>query len=102
MTAKERLADNEKFVALAELEPALWALAEDVLAVRAGSKRFCANARWLGFGDWWGSGFRERVSKLVGWLRKGGPSQLRTSEAYDVVYMTLYPLLPNCRNCGCM
>jgi hypothetical protein len=27
--------------------------------------------------------------------------RLRTSEAYDVAYETIYNALPDCRNCGC-
>lgn len=102
MTARERLKDNQKFSELAAIEPRLWDLAEEIAAVRATGSWFCANARWYGYGKWWLQGFKERMCALVGYARKDGPEQLRTSDAYGVVYEALYPLLPSCRDCGCM
>lgn len=65
-------------------------------------KSFCANSIWFGYpnSDYFRVGFKKRMSFLVGW---GAPTKndlLKSSEAYDVAYETLYKLLPGCRNCA--
>jgi hypothetical protein len=35
-------------------------------------------------------------------IRHPVDARLKTSEAYDTVYQTLYALLPDCRNCFCI
>ncbi|MDP9472344.1 MAG: hypothetical protein M3Q71_17025 [Chloroflexota bacterium] len=61
---------------------------------------FCANAAWYGYGGH--LGLKPRLVRLVGWGSNHPDPALRTSAAYDVVYQTLYDLLPDCRGCGCV
>jgi hypothetical protein len=85
--------------ALIEAEPRLQALERDVMAVAdKGGELFCANAIWYGYMDV-EHGFKERVCQLAGWTADS--PQLRTQEAYDLVYERLYDQLPNCRDCRC-
>ncbi len=85
---------------LAAREPRLAALRQAVERVSAhGRPHYCANAVWYGYGG--GVGFRSRVTQLVGWGSNHPDPALRSSVAYDVVYQTLYDLLPDCRDCGC-
>jgi hypothetical protein len=89
------------FRALARREPRL----RDLLAeARAHHQNlgpvFCANAVWYGYTGFQ-PGLKERLSCLVGWAAERG-GDLRTSEAYDVAYHTIYQALPDCRGrCLC-
>ena len=92
------------FSELCELEPKLKGLADEAKNTRdpGTGDAFCANAIWYGyFGR---QGIKPRLLKLVGWERRiAGPAELRTEQAYDIAYDTIYNLLPSCRGqCGCM
>lgn len=76
-----------------KLDPSL-----HVLLRRArNQKGNCANAAWYG-----PDGIREAMSAAIGHGRTHGPSELKTSAAYDVAYRTLFAALPNCSGCGCL
>jgi len=80
------------------LEPQLEALAKEVQAIKVDpAKAFCANRAWRPF--------RAEVIRLVGWSARtpnaAANPTLKTSDAYDVAYQTLYNLLPDCRDCAC-
>ena len=85
---------------LVKAEPRLADLLREIRAVRRVGERFCANARWYGYGNP-RAGFKARMCALVGWGRRSGPALLTTQRAYDVAYDTLYRALPDCRRCGC-
>jgi hypothetical protein len=57
----------------------------------------CANAAWYG-----PDGIRAAMTRVIGHGRTHGPSELKTSAAYDVAYKTLYAALPDCNGCGCL
>jgi hypothetical protein len=57
----------------------------------------CANAAWYG-----PEGIRAEMTRVIGHGRTHGPSELKTSAAYDVAYRTLYAALPDCDGCGCL
>lgn len=100
--ATQKVPPFTAFDSLALYEPRLFALYREAIGVQdAGeSSVFCANTVWFGYGGW--SGIRPRLVRLVGWdAERWGVARLRTSEAYDAAYQTLYDLLPNCRNCEC-
>lgn len=87
---------------LTKAEPRLIELYNAVAAVKDDGTEpaFCANDWW--YGD---NGFKDRMSDLVGWgADEGNPQHalLETEEAYSLAYDTLYDLLPECRNCGCL
>jgi len=54
---------------------------------------FCAN-------DVWYEKYKPRLCLLVGWEAQNKSISDETS--YDVAYNTIYELLPNCKNCGCL
>ncbi len=60
---------------------------------------FCANAVWYGYGGH--LGLKPRLVRLVGWGAQSHDPVLRSCDAYDLVYQTLYDLLPDCQDCGC-
>jgi hypothetical protein len=90
---------------LTRLEPRLIGLRASIQRIgrqRAEAPGYCANATWYGDmpSPW---SLKERLCRLVGWERKNGPAQLRTPEAYDVAYDTLYAALPDCApGCRCL
>ncbi len=61
---------------------------------------FCANAAWYGYAGQ--LGLKPRLLCLVGWGAQNQDPVLRSCDAYDVAYQTLYALLPDCRGCGCV
>lgn len=82
------------FRALAEQEPRLRILEDELLAIRKNkniSSEFCANAIWYG-------GYRDKVSQLVGWDVRETRPEIGSDAAYDIAYDYLYDLLPNCRH----
>jgi hypothetical protein len=89
------------FGALAKLEPRL----RDLLAEARAHHRnraadFCAVAVWFGYLGC-GPGLKGKLCRLVGWKAEQGGA-LRTSEAYDLAYRTVYRALPDCRGrCAC-
>jgi hypothetical protein len=99
---------NLTFNDLVTLEPRLAELLTEARAFKPRPK-FCANAVWYGyFGS---SGLKDKLLGLVGWGREtpldgatDAPREetLKSSEAYDVAYHTLYEALPDCRaRCAC-
>jgi hypothetical protein len=85
------------FTDYAAMDPRIGELLKQVQAVKAvPGKPFCANRVWYGAG-----GLRSKVIDLAGHARTIGPSELQTSQAYDVVYHKAYRALPDCDNCGC-
>ena len=83
---------------LVRLEPRLDEVRREIELVKDDNPSttfFCANGTWK-------RQFQPRMYKLVGWGRKEGDPQLRTSEAYRVAHWKLYNLLPDCRNCLCL
>lgn len=75
---------------LADLVPELGDLAGAILAVRGGAG-FCANRAWYERG-----GFRSHLGRLVGWGARHDDPWVRSREAYDLAYHTLYRILPDC------
>jgi hypothetical protein len=85
-------------------------LLDEIKGIKDSGSYICANELW-----YWGGGpcfktgnrpFKERLEELVGLGREAGQCDatekyLRSSEAYDAVYRTLYSALPSCRNCTC-
>ena len=87
---------------LVTAEPRLGSLLLEIKAVRDDKTRpsFCANAHWYGYHG--SPGFKPRLYRLVGFGALSAPGHLRTMDAYDLAYETLFEALPNCRNCNCM
>ncbi len=81
-------------------EPRLADLRIAAERVRAVDTSFCANAVWYGYGGH--LGLKPRLVRLVGWGAQSRDPVLRSCDAYDLVYQTLYDLLPDCRGCGCV
>jgi hypothetical protein len=77
------------FAELASLEPQLGALLREASRIDVDSDTFCANAVWY-------RRFKPRLLLLVGWEAES--PRLRSSEAYDIAYETLYEALPDCRH----
>jgi hypothetical protein len=91
------------FEMLCELDPRLVDLYNRAQAVRDDKplSSFCANRVWYGRNNQ-GGGLRGQLVKLVGYeASRDADARLRTPEAYDVAYYSIYDALPNCRNCGC-
>jgi hypothetical protein len=87
--------------ALTRLEPRLRDLLAEARSHHLNrSLDFCANAVWYGYLGF-RPGLKARLVRLVGCrAEKGG--DLRTSEAYDLAYQTIYQALPDCRGwCTC-
>lgn len=78
---------------LVELEPALLDLFREAQAVDGGDAHFCANRGWY-------DSYRPRLLALAGWEAR--QPALRTQEAYDLAYETIYAALPPCRDCLCL
>jgi hypothetical protein len=78
---------------LVELEPALLALYQEAQAVDGRDAHFCANQVWY-------DSFKPRLLALAGWEAR--EPALRTQEAYDLAYETIYAALPPCRDCQCL
>jgi hypothetical protein len=84
---------------LVSLEPRLADLLEEAQAYRRGGSRSSTlHAVWYGY---WGyaPGFKRRLSELVGWS-SGRTGILGSSEAYEMVYKTLYQALTGPRTVG--
>jgi hypothetical protein len=91
-TSEEPLAWEEMVV----VEPRLARLLSDIQAIKdpGGPKGFCANYHWV-------TNLKPTFVRLVGFQARGEDARLRTMEAYDLAYQTLYAALPDCRDCGC-
>jgi len=86
-------ADKRRFRELCRLEPGLKLLYDKARAVKdRGGRYFCANEIWI-------REFKPLLINLVGWHARN--HSLRTTEAYDVAYHTIYDALPDCRDCLC-
>jgi len=84
---------------LLRLEPRLLALANEARAYRAEAEHrrsWCANAVWYGPGN-----LRSRLMRLVGWCSTHPDPVVRSSRAYEIAYLAIYGLLPDCRRCRC-
>lgn len=100
------------FDELTEREPRLTEIRSIVERASTDQRRadggFCANAVWYGYarpGVRYGDGsIRGHVVQLVGRESIHPDPELRTSQAYQVVYDTFYGMLPPCdhedRLCG--
>jgi hypothetical protein len=86
---------------LARREPRLRGLLAEARAHHSNRAAvFCANAVWYGYPGF-RPGLKARLSRLVGWMAQP-EGDLRTCEAYDVAYQTIYRTLPDCRGrCQC-
>lgn len=86
---------DPQFQKLTELDSRLLALAWMVGGVEHGPK-FCANLVWY-------QQVKPNLVELVGWCRRtDGPEELKSREAYNLVYEKLYSLLPPCQDCLCV
>ncbi len=86
---------------LVEREPRLADLRIAAERIRpAADAPFCANEHWYGYGGH--LGLKPRLIRLVGWGAQSHDPVLRSCDAYDLAYETLYDLLPDCRGCGCV
>ena len=85
---------------LVKREPLLDGLEAAIREVRPKGPHYCANARWYGYNEYRGRGFRAQLENLVGWDARC--PDLQTSDAYDVAYRHLYELLPDCLDCLCV
>ncbi|MGN6561976.1 MAG: hypothetical protein ACTHMU_04885, partial [Thermomicrobiales bacterium] len=82
------------FAELCAREPRLVALAREIdTAPRRAD--FCANAVWFGR-----TGYKSRMSRLVGHFAETDDAALCTSAAYEVAYQALYDRLPDCDHDG--
>ena len=96
-----------KFEKLCKLDPAIAELKSKIEDLRKSvegmseSDSFCAIRAWYAVNEA-GEGFKSKLLRLAGHQRKSGPSELQTSEAYDVVYQNLFAEMPECRNCDCV
>jgi hypothetical protein len=101
------LADLEKHVIvtwhnLIKIEPRLKQLYSEVQAIKDDhtTRAFCANDVWYGYNG--NPGFKEPMSRLVGFNAASTDPRIRTMKAYNTAYDKLYQALPDCRNCCCM
>lgn len=83
---------------IVRLEPRLADLLKEAQTVDGSGEHFCANRIWYGTPP--DHGMKGRLQYLVG-LMAANP-KLRTSEAYDLAYQTIYRALPDCRRCMCL
>jgi hypothetical protein len=86
---------------LAAISPGLRGLfneAKSLRSVAARNPRFCANEIWFGKHQR-GHGMKGRLCMLVGF--ESLDPRLKSPEAYDIAYQTIYRALPDCRACGC-
>jgi hypothetical protein len=89
------------FAELAGMEPGLLDLLAEARSHHEDpDPDFCANAYWYGYPGY-RPGLKGRLIRLVGMFAEGG-GVLRSSEAYDIAYHTIYNALPDCRGrCAC-
>ena len=81
------------FKEISEIEPRILALYKQAKATKDDQSKpsFCANHIWYDM--------KPVIVALVGDQAKD--LRLKSSEAYDVAYGTIYKALPDCRNCAC-
>lgn len=88
------------FEELTLIEPRLYQLfriAQDVDKMIARfDVDFCASAVWYGYGKYENLGLKPRLVTLVG--HDANDDRLRSRQAYDVGYHTIYDALPDCRH----
>ena len=90
------------FEDLVSLEPRLGDLLGRATAVEDDLENswFCANSVFVGMREQ--PSFARELRGLVGFYAAADPrSVLRSREAYDVAYKTVYYALPECRDCAC-
>ena len=87
---------------LVALEPRLAHLLTEARSHKP-SRKFCANEAWYGYFGF--SGLKDKLLRLVGLKRETAPDgatdvakeqTLKSSQAYDVAYETVYRALPDC------
>jgi hypothetical protein len=88
--------EQKRFEAYLAMDPRIGELLKDAQAATE-SQPFCANRVWYRKG-----GLRRRVKELVGYGRPEGPNELRTSNAYEAVYRTVYRALRDCDHGDCL
>lgn len=89
-----RLPRSRAWLELAARQPRLSALRVRLEALLR-RRDLCWDAVWYGEG-----GVKQRLSMLVGWEVEGRDDVLSSEDTYDLVYDTLYGLLPDCRHDG--
>jgi hypothetical protein len=110
MTVKEQ---KRLFEWICRIDPRVLTLYEEINSLKDdGRSYFCANELWYWGGDPHSKtrkqSFKESMEELVGWGRKAANKEdsiegyLGSSDAYDIVYQTLYAALPDCRDCSCI
>lgn len=83
---------KKNFFAYAQLNPELLRLEKRIKEYakkNKNNKNYCANSAWYGI-------FKRELCTLVGW--SATIPELKSSEAYDTVYIHLYNLLPDCQH----
>lgn len=100
----ESIGNSPAFAQYCRVEPRLVDLAARVSRVKddPSDEWFCANEVWYGYNRYRGQSLKRAMLELVGETAYMAAPQLRTEQAYDCVYDTLYAMLPNCRACGCV
>ena len=78
---------------LIAIEPRLEDLRAEMAAVDGSDAHFCANRIWY-------QHFKPRLLRLVG--RECDRAELRSEQAWDVAYDTIYAELPPCQDCACL
>lgn len=79
------------------IEPQIQYILDAAIRIKddGGKESFCANRYFYEPG-----GFKDQLSYFVGWSAEN--PQLKSENAYDIVYKMIYEALPDCRNCSCM
>ena len=99
---------DEPWNKLIRLEPCLLALLKAAEAIRDDKTKpgFCANEIWYHGSNQDGSkrvhSLKWELCQLVGYYAQSPLPELRTPDAYDIAYETIYKALPDCRNCWCL
>ena len=86
--------ERMRYEELCEIEPGLKELEAEIRAERPRPDgRYCANMAWY-------RKYKPRLCLLVGWEAR--LPELRSMRDYDAAYQTLYDMLPDCNDCGCL
>ncbi len=98
------MADELSWNKLVEIEPELGELLNQIRAIKDDPEKpsFCANWEWYGVIRTSDLTFKETMTRLVGWKAVKQDPILRSEQAYNLAYKTLYAALPDCRNCNCL
>jgi hypothetical protein len=85
---------------LAEREPLLAALLEEIAALPGDDPHFCGVLAWFG-PSYRGDGYKAKMTRLIGWWAEQDDPVLRSDVAYRAAYPVLYGALPPCGDCPC-